>query len=246
MMTEVVAFSGGVDSTALALLMPGATPVFTDTGAEFPHVYEHIEKFERVTGREVVRLVSRHGSLYDIIRDQKYLPNHGARFCTRQVKIEPMNKYLEAQRPARLNIALRADEEGRTGNTTEMDGLEIAYPLRVWGMVRSDVVRVCLEHDLLPRYPVYAARGGCMNCFYKRKSEVLAMTVLVPNIMDELQELEESVQDERGKFFHMFPSIGMSIAELRMQPPLFDMTAVYADAANRSDYGQACGLFCNR
>lgn len=51
-----IAFSGGVDSTALALLHPEATPIFSDTGAEFPELYAHIDKFEEVTGREVVRI----------------------------------------------------------------------------------------------------------------------------------------------------------------------------------------------
>ena len=243
---NIVAFSGGVDSTALALLMPDATPVFTDTGWEFPHVYDHIKRFEKVTGREVVRLVNdKYGGIPEYIRHAKFMPNHGARWCTRMFKIEPLNNWLAGKKTT-LNIALRADETARPGNLTEMDGLTISYPLQEWGMVRMDVVRVCIEHDLLPRYPVYAARGGCMGCFYKRKSEVIAMSQLVPEVLDDLRELEEGVQDERGRFFHMFPNVGMSIADVQRQPPLFDMSEVYADAGNTADYGQNCGLFCNR
>src|SRR5690606_25908786 len=147
------------------------------------------------------------------------------------------NAYLKDHLPARLMIALRADEEQRTGNLTQMDGLEIAYPLREMGMKRPDVVAVCLEHGLLPRYPVYAARGGCKGCFYKRKSEIIAMQALAPDVLDELRELEETVQDERGEFFHMFPNAGVSIATIQAQPPLFDMSEVYAEAANTADYG---------
>jgi hypothetical protein len=239
-----VAFSGGADSTALALLEPNAVPVFTDTGWEFPELYAHIERFERVTGRKVERPQGE--SLPDIIRRQKYLPNHGARFCTRMAKIEPLNRYLSGRLPAELLIGLRIDEPERAGNNTQMDGLTIRYPLRERGMTRADVLRVCIENDLLPRYPVYMARGGCTGCFYKRKSEVQAMVQLVPDVVDELQALEEAVQDERGAYFHMFPAIGMSIAELRKQPPLFDMTELYRDAANTSDIGDNCGLFCHR
>lgn len=43
-MNNYVAFSGGIDSTALALAMPDAIPVFTDTGWEFDELYAHIEK----------------------------------------------------------------------------------------------------------------------------------------------------------------------------------------------------------
>lgn len=244
-MINIVAFSGGVDSTALALLMPDATPVFTDTGWEFDELYQHIDNFGLVTGREVVRL-KQGGGLPEYIESAKFMPNHGARFCTRLFKIDPMNEYMSQFDKAVLNIALRADEPGRVGNTTEMDNVTIRYPLREWGYTRIDVVRVCLEHELLPRYPLYMARGGCKGCFYKRRSEVVAMKNLTPEILDELQVLEESVQDERGKFFYMFPNVGMSIRDLRRQGELFTPEQIYKDAGDTSDYGANCGLFCNR
>jgi len=246
-MQQFVAFSGGKDSTALALLCPDATPVFTDTGWEFPHVYEHIARFEAVTGRTVVRLRNeRDGTLPDRIRRSAFFPNHGARYCTQEFKIDPYNRYIKQHLPAELLIGLRADEPDRTGNTTEMDGLTVRYPLREQGLTRLDVVRICAEHDLLPRYPVYAARGGCIGCFYKRKGEVQAMIALVPELVDELQALEEEVQDERGRFFHMFPNVGVSISDLRKQPMLLTPDEVYAAASDNSDVGAACGLFCNR
>ena len=50
-------------------------------------------------------------------------------------------------------------------------------------MTRADVLRVCLDWGLLPRYPVYMARGGCMGCFCKRKAEVQAMIALAPAVV---------------------------------------------------------------
>lgn len=246
-MKDYIALSGGVDSTALALLMPDAELVFTDTGWEFPELYAHLEKIEAKTGRKITRILSEKGTLPDIIRDQLFMPGHAARFCTRMSKIEPYHKYLEGKAPANLCIGLRADEE-RVGNTGVglPDGITIRYPLREMGMTRRDVVAVCLDHGLLPRYPVYMARGGCVGCFYKRRSEVTAMVHLRPDVMDELQELEESIQDERSKYAIMFPSINMSIRDFRRQPLLFDVDQVYSDALRRDEMTPACGLFCNR
>jgi len=241
-MTEYVAFSGGIDSTALALLMPDAELIFTDTGWEFPHVYEHIERFEDVTGRQVTWLNSAKWptGIPEGIKFKNFMPNHGARFCTSEFKIQPLEKFLHDG--DKLCIAIRADEPERGGNWAEY----ARYPLREMGITRIDCVRICAEHDLLPRYPVYAARGGCIGCFYKRKSEVQAMAALIPETLDQLRELEESVQDERGKYFHMFPNVGMSIRDIQLQPMLFEPEQVYASAYDTSDYGQACGLFCNR
>jgi len=240
-----VAFSGGIDSTALALLEPDAIPVFTDTGWEFPDLYAHIDRFQEVTGREVLKL--KHPlTLPEYIREWSFMPNHGARFCTRIFKIDVLNAFLKDKSPCELLIGLRADEPERLGNLTEMEGLTIRYPLREQGIDRVGCVAVCMEHDLLPRYPVYMLRGGCVGCFYKRKSEVLAMAELVPEVVDGLQDLEESVQDDRGEYFHMFPNVGMSIRELRAQGRLMDTSELYREAADSSDMGVACGLFCRR
>lgn len=243
-MVEYVAFSGGVDSTALALLMPDAELLFTNTGWEFPHVYEHLERFELVTGREVTRIVNESypGGIPEYIEYSKFMPSHGARYCTAKFKIIPMNKYLPDG--AIVNVALRADEPARVGNLSEC--IVVKYPLREKGYTRLDCVKACVEADLLPRYPPYAARGGCKGCFYKRKSEVIAMQMLIPDVVGELRLLEESVQDERGRYFHMFPNVGMSIADIQAQEPLFDFSEAYQQAGDTSDYGQACGLFCNR
>lgn len=247
-MKTFVAFSGGKDSTALALLERDAIPIFTDAKWEFPELYQHLDRFEQVTGRMVIRLTHPQyaGGLPQYIQEHHFLPNHGARFCTRIFKIEVLNHFLKEQLPCELLIGLRADEPLRVGNLTDIDGLTIRYPFRERGLNRLDIVRICLESNLLPRYPVYMARGGCMGCFYKRKSEIRAMIQLVPTMVDQLQELEESSQDERGNFFHMFPNAGMSIADLRSQPALFDQSETYRDALDDSDKGVACGLFCHR
>ena len=94
-MTDYVALSGGIDSTALALLMPHAELVFTDTGWEFPELYAHLDRIEAVTGHTITRIQSHRGSLPDIIRLWRIMPGHGVRFCTRESKIAPFHKYLK-------------------------------------------------------------------------------------------------------------------------------------------------------
>jgi len=245
-MKKFVAFSGGVDSTALALLCPDAQPVFTDTGWEFPELYQHLEKFEQITGREVIRIQSKHGSLPDYIKKQNYFPGHGSRYCTRLFKIEPYNKFIKSHLPAELLIGLRADEPERIGNITKLEGLNIRYPLRERGLNRIDCLKICVDAGLLPRYPLYMARGGCIGCFYKRKAEVSAIVNLQPELAESLKKLEKEVQDQRGKFALMFPNAGKSIEAIQAQGELFTPEEVYNSAGLNDDVGLECGLFCNR
>lgn len=248
-MNQIVAFSGGKDSTALALLFPDAIPVFTDTKWEHQPVYDHIDKFEQVTGRKVVKIVNEKfpGGIPEYIRHSKFFPSHGARYCTDKFKIQPMNVYLADKLPAELLIGLRADESesARPGNLSEIEGLFIRYPMREMGIKLADVLKICLDYDLMPRYPAYMARGGCKGCFYKRKAQVQAMIHLAPNDTSELQELEEEVQDERGNYFYMFGNAGASIADLKRQPLLFSEDEVYREIAT-DQLGVTCGLFCRR
>lgn len=245
-----VALSGGIDSTALALLLPEAIPVFTDTGWESAHRYAHLDKFEAVTGRQVIRL-KKEETLPEYIARTKFFPGFNARFCTRMWKIEVFNEYLIDKLPCSLLIGLRADEpeDERTGNETLINGLTIQYPLREQGYRRIDCIRLCIEWGLLPRTVAWEARGGCLGCYFKRKQEIAAMHYLAPDELDKLQALEEETQDERGEFYYMFPNLGMSIREFRArldaQPMMFPIDEVYQVAADRTGMG-TCGKFCNR
>jgi len=245
-MESYIAVSGGKDSTALALILPNAQMIFTDTGWDFPELYTHLDKIEQITGREIIR-IQPNGSLPDYIQTAKFMPGHAARFCTRMFKIQALDHWFEQNTngPVTLSIGLRADEPDRRGNFSQVERVDYRYPFREQGIGINDVLSICLEYDLLPRYPIYMARGGCKGCFYKRKSEIYAMQQLCPDILDELQALEESVQDDRGRFALMFPNAGASIRDIRRQQFMFDPEKVYADAS-QNRYGQACGLFCNR
>ena len=246
---KIVSFSGGKDSTALAILEADAMPVFADTGWEFDEIYQHIDRFEKVTGREVLRLKSKdlYGeSLPESIKRKRFMPGFKARWCTRMHKIEVIETWLMDKVPVEMLIGLRADEEERKGHIVCLDGLTVRYPLKERGMKYQDVVDLCNKYDLLPEYPPYMARGGCEGCFYKSKNEVLALRELKPVVYDELMDLEESVQDERKKFAVMFPNLGMSLRKFKQQPVLFDLKQVYEDAKDTSQKAPACGAFCHR
>lgn len=131
---NVVALSGGKDSTAMLLMMLEKDIVvdeivFCDTTVEFPGMYDHLDKLEQNLGRKITRLIPDHDFEYYVLyhekknskvpKTSKYynttgygFPTFQVRWCTRKFKINPMDKFL---RQTDTNyIGITKDEEHRT------------------------------------------------------------------------------------------------------------------------------------
>jgi hypothetical protein len=121
---RIVALSGGKDSTAMALMLAVFEPadynhVITPTGNELPEMFEHWRKLADLLGRPLMPLMK--VSLQGLIRQQRALPNHRARWCTRIIKLDTYYKWLAAQTPCISYVGLRADEESRPGMILTLD-----------------------------------------------------------------------------------------------------------------------------
>ena len=165
-MSQAVAFSGGKDSTAMALLMAerGETFVllFTPAGNEPPELFKHCGEVSRLIDRELIQPPNE--TLAFWIDHHHALPNHRMRWCTRQIKIEPCIAWLARHPGSTLCVGLRADEESRQG--LYGDYCTYRYPLREEGWAESDVLAY-----LARRGVSVPARTNCMLCYGQRLSE---------------------------------------------------------------------------
>lgn len=160
---NVVAFSGGKDSTATAYVMAEAGEefvlLFTPTGNELPEVRTFIDATARALGKE---LVTPSGpDLATLIDQFGALPNSRQRWCTRMIKIQPCIAYLKANEGSTLCVGLRADEMHREG--LYGDYAKYRYPLRERGMSLSDVMAY-----LDARGVKVPARTDCAVCYDQR------------------------------------------------------------------------------
>ncbi len=166
-MGNVLAFSGGKDSTALALRLAERGEdfdlFFTPTFRELPECVEHIARVRDLTGK---RLVVRKADLTldELIRGQNALPNNRQRWCTRILKIEPCKAYLLENPGSVLLVGLRADEEEREGMWGEF--ATYRYPLREWGWGVEEVYAY-----LDSRGVTVPERTDCDFCYDQRLSE---------------------------------------------------------------------------
>lgn len=258
-MKKYISFSGGVESTAMCLLYgKGATAIFCDTGAEHAKMYERLDYVENMLKAfhkgdfELVRIKPNHkyqGKYYDnletFIKACKYFPSAGSRFCTGDFKIKPIDKYLSGSGEIELMIGLNFDEQNRKGNHLKGKNITYSYPLIDDGYDRDFCISLLKDYNLHPNFPPYMSRGGCKFCFFKRKKEFRAMVHLAPLEIKEVAELEESIQDKRGKFYRIktdMPKIRQFI-ELEKNNLFGDNSSFYE---SNTDESPSCGVFCHR
>lgn len=166
MSNQVVAFSGGKDSTALVLrlaeLGEDFTCLFTPTGDELPDLLPHLLGIVERINRPIVFPPNR--TLFEWIAFHHALPNFRMRWCTRQIKIEPCIAWLRAHPGTTLLVGLRADEESRVG--LYGDYATYRYPMREWGWKLADVwAYLDAAGVIIPE------RTDCALCYGQRLGE---------------------------------------------------------------------------
>jgi hypothetical protein len=183
---NVLAFSGGKDSTALALrlseLGEDFSLFFTPTGNELPELLGHIRRVKDIVGKPLIVPPTR--SLQGLIRDQKALPNPWMRWCTRIIKIEPCIEFLKAHPGSTLIVGLRADEPAREGLFG--DFADYRYPFREWGWGINEVYAY-----LESRGVCVPPRTDCALCYDQRLEEWYRLLKEHPEQYAEGETLED-------------------------------------------------------
>lgn len=231
-MRQVVAFSGGKDSTALVLRMAELgedfSCLFTPTGNELPTLVEHVHRIVARVEKPLIEPPNK-GLLFWIAY-HKALPNWRMRWCTRQIKILPCIAYLQAHPGTTLCVGLRADEESRVG--LYGDYAAYRYPLREWGWKLADV-----QSYLRRRQIEIPARTDCALCYGQRLSEWWALWKEHPTEY----ALGEQLEQAHG---HTFRSAQRDTwpAGLRELRQLFEAGSIPKGAGDRKTTCRVCSL----
>ncbi|GAB2540079.1 adenine nucleotide alpha hydrolase family protein [Rufibacter soli] len=272
-MKKFISFSGGVESTTMCLLYgKGATAIVCDTGDEEPEMYErwdfveaamkviHNGDFQMVRVKPSIHAKGQDCStLEDVALAYGYFPNVNARYCTRMLKIAPIDQYLRTQGSSELMIGLNADEIlDRVGNLSTLPNVQYTTPLAEDGHTRQDCIELLQEKGLEPHFPPYMQRGGCRKCFFRGKKEAKAKYFFNREGFLEDQAFEVKLNDigtrhftksGKRKFFGInacFPSGYQTIAnECEQEIALFGLEEMKSQYKNIPDH-KTCGVFCHR
>jgi len=153
---HVIGISGGKDSAALAIFLHEKFPsidlncYFCDTGKELDETYQLIENIEIYLGKKVeflkpeaAKKADENPFDYYYKAYRGYLPSSVARWCTKQMKLDPFEEYV-GHDPVVSYVGIRGDED-REGYISKKTNIQSIFPFRrnIWS---DDVVRKILAN----------------------------------------------------------------------------------------------------
>ncbi|CAM4160501.1 phosphoadenosine phosphosulfate reductase domain-containing protein [Acinetobacter pragensis] len=208
---HVLGLSGGKDSAALAVYMSQFHPeiniqyFFTDTGKELPEVYAFLNRLEGILGKEIEFINGDRDFDFWLKQYNHYLPSAQTRWCTRQLKLTPFKKWikpwLDNGDKVYSYVAIRADEEHRTGLISEHENLKVILPFREDGVDKPAVIEILENVGLgLPEYYSWRSRSGCTFCFFQQKIEWVRLREIHPDAFEEAKAYEKLAIDSGSPF----------------------------------------------
>lgn len=208
---HVLGLSGGRDSAALAVHMRRTRPdlrieyFFTDTGKELPEVYDFLGKLEGFLGVPIQRLNPDRDFDFWLNEYNHFLPSPRTRWCTKQLKIRPFERWLrpdlEAGTTVYSYVAIRADENHREGLQATHPNLRVVLPLREQGVDKSGVIGLLEGAGIgLPDYYRWRSRSGCTFCFFQQKIEWVNLLREHPEAFEEAKRYEKNAVDHGSPF----------------------------------------------
>jgi 3'-phosphoadenosine 5'-phosphosulfate sulfotransferase (PAPS reductase)/FAD synthetase len=200
MVRNILGLSGGKDSTALAVLLhkeiPSMEYFFCDTGKELDETYEYLERIKARLGITIQYLSGERNFDHWLDIYGGVLPSAQMRWCTRQMKIAPLEKFV-GNDEAISYVGIRADED-RSGYVSTKDNIKAVFPFKERGLAKADIYRILEESGIgLPKYYEWRSRSGCFFCFFQRKYEWVMLHENHPNLFQKAVDYEQGHKDRR-------------------------------------------------
>jgi 3'-phosphoadenosine 5'-phosphosulfate sulfotransferase (PAPS reductase)/FAD synthetase len=222
-MNNVISFSGGRSSAYMTskLLEQGGEYLilFANTGKEHTQTLNFVQRMSEYWRHEIVWLeycpinkfkivdyktASRNGEPFKaLIEKRKYLPNVMTRFCTADLKIKPIMRYLKSIGITDYNniMGIRYDEPTRWGKLLLNQHKERYFnvlPMVEWETTKKDVAdywQAKPELDL----QIKSEQGNCDLCFLKGKRKLINLIKNNPSLADWWQVMEDMMGAQFNK-----------------------------------------------
>lgn len=245
-----ISFSGGRTSGYMLRRIldahGGALPtdvlaVFANTGKERPETLDFVRDCGERWGVPIVWLeyagaknfrvvdhasASRNGEPFEtIIRERSYLPNPVTRFCTVELKIRTMHRYLRSLGWDEWTqaVGLRADEMRRVTrilNRKETAAETVRCPLASAGVTKADVEAFWSSQTF--DLALKPWEGNCDLCFLKGESKRLRIISERPDLAAWWVEMEREMHQPFRLHSRSYSALVRSVADQVRLPIVLD------------------------
>jgi 3'-phosphoadenosine 5'-phosphosulfate sulfotransferase (PAPS reductase)/FAD synthetase len=241
---NVINFSGGRTSAYMAkrLIDSGGEYLvtFQNTGKEIPATLDFINEcdlrwnlnlvwleYRKPASFEVVtyKTASRNGEPFKQLIEQRptAIPNQQFRFCTMEMKIETLRRYLKSigiREYVSFN-GIRYDEP-RRWKKIESNDFDVELPLVKWKVTKQDVLNWWQQQpfDLQVNEPY----GNCDCCFLKGKGKLSIIAKEKPELFDWWIDIEKASKStfKKGISYHQIREKSISQLGLWDDDPSFE------------------------
>lgn len=210
---------------------------FANTGREMPETLDFVEEcaqrwsipvvwieYEKSAGFKIVdhKTAARNGEPFaEMLSKKKMLPNVVTRFCTTELKIRPMKKYLMSigWKHWDCAVGIRYDERNRYERMKAQQGKnrwDYIFPLWDFRVTKLEVYEFWKNQPF--DLKISSELGNCDFCFMKGLQKKIRQAKLMPDRLDWWIDMENR---SNGATFHKDFKIS-TLKKLSENPTLFE------------------------
>ena len=158
--------SGGVCSSAMALLYPKIPCVIVDTGANYPEVWKTINQLRHKRIRIITlgSAIHDYSSYYDFVEKNHKKPFYTS--CSEWAKQRHLDRFYKTISPVTVNIGYIKGEENRAEQANKYSTKSVRYNFPMLNYTREECIKIINKHNIIT-----APKTGCWFCGKKKPED---------------------------------------------------------------------------